>query len=100
ERDGEGGLVVGQGALVVATGGTGGRLVGLQSVRIARVRRTGRTAPRFELAPEHAPPAISVQAAPVLLRTVNEVLERLCAASRTSPQFPPHPAPQPLAYPA
>src|SRR5262249_51506465 len=98
ERDGEGGLVVGQGALVVATGGTGGRLVGLQSVRIARVRRTGRTAPRFELAPEHAPPAISVQAAPVLLRTVNEVLERLCAASRTFGQFRRERGPDAIGY--
>ena len=91
-------FLVPQAQLLFATGPTDERLAGLQSVRIARVRRTGRTAPRFELVPQHAPPAISVQAAPVLLRTVNEVLERLSAASRTFGQFRRERGPEAIGY--
>jgi type VI secretion system protein ImpJ len=98
DNDAEIDFLVPQAQLLFATGPADERLIGLQSVRIARVRRTGRTAPRFELAPEHAPPAISVQAAPVLLRTVNEVLERVCAASRTFGQFRRERGPEAIGY--
>src|SRR4029450_9823667 len=81
-----------------ATAPTDERLAGLQSLRIGRVRRTGRAAPRFELVPGYAPPAISVQAAPVLLSTVNEILERLCAASRTFGQFRRERGPEAVGY--
>ncbi len=87
DNDAEIEFLVPQAQLLFASGPTDERLTGLQSIRLARVRRTGRTAPRFELVPQHAPPAISVQAAPVLRRTVDEVLERLCAASRTFGRF-------------
>jgi type VI secretion system protein ImpJ len=73
--------------LLFATGAADERLQGLQSLRLAQIRRTGRTTPRFELSPHYAPPAISLHASPVLLRAVNQVLERLAAASRTFGQF-------------
>jgi type VI secretion system protein ImpJ len=91
-------FLVPQAQLLFAAGPTDERLVGLQSLRIARVRRTGRTAPRFELVPQHAPPALSVEAAPVLRRTVDEVLERLCAASRTFGQFRRERGPEAVGY--
>jgi type VI secretion system protein ImpJ len=91
-------FLVPQAQLLFATGPTDERLAGLQSLRIARIRRTGRTAPRFELAPSHAPPAISVEAAPVLLGIVNEVLERMCAASRTFGQFRRERGPEAVGY--
>jgi type VI secretion system protein ImpJ len=91
-------FLVPQAQLLFATGPTDERLAGLQSLRIARVRRTGRTAPRFELVPGYAPPAISVQAAPVLISTVNEILERLCAASRTFGQFRRERGPEAVGY--
>ena len=84
--------------LVFAVGNADERLAGLQSLRIARVRRTGRQVPRFELAPDYAPPALSLRAAPALEGTVNEVLERLCAASRTFGQFRRERGPEALGY--
>ncbi len=91
-------FLVPQAQLLFTTGPTDERLAGLQSLRIARVRRTGRTAPRFELMPQHAPPALSVQAVPVLRRTVDEVLERMYAASRTFAQFRRERGPEAVGY--
>jgi type VI secretion system protein ImpJ len=84
--------------LVFAVGNADERLAGLQSLRIARVRRTGRQVPRFELVPDYAPPALSLRAAPVLEGTMKEVLERLCAASRTFGQFRRERGPEALGY--
>jgi len=98
DNDAEIEFLVPQAQLLFATGPTDERLAGLQALRIARVRRTGRTAPRFELVPSHAPPAISVQAAPVLVRIIDEVLERLCAASRTFGQFRRERGPEAVGY--
>jgi type VI secretion system protein ImpJ len=84
--------------LVFAVGPADERLAGLQSLRIAQVRRTGRQVPRFELAPRYAPPALSLRAAPALEGTVKEVLERLCAASRTFGQFRRERGPEALGY--
>jgi type VI secretion system protein ImpJ len=98
DNDAEIEFLVPQAQLLFAAGPTDERLAGLQSLRIARVRRTGRTAPRFELVPSHAPPAISIQAAPLLVRIVNEVLERLCAASRTFGQFRRERGPDAIGY--
>jgi type VI secretion system protein ImpJ len=84
--------------LVFAVGNADERLAGLQSLRIARVRRTGRQVPRFELVPDYAPAALSLRAAPVLEGTMKEVLERLCAASRTFGQFRRERGPEALGY--
>jgi type VI secretion system protein ImpJ len=84
--------------LVFATGAADERLAGFQSLKVAQVRRTGRTAPRFELSPHYVPPALSLHATPGLVRTVNEVLERLCAASRTFGQFRRERGPEALGY--
>jgi type VI secretion system protein ImpJ len=58
------------------------RLGGLEAVKIAEVRRTGRTSPRFEISPQYVPPAISLHAAPPLVAMVNEIVERCCGYSR------------------
>ena len=84
--------------LLFATGAADERLAGLQWLKVAQVRRTGRQVPRFELTPDYAPPALSLQAAPALVGTVNEVLERLCAASRTFGQFRRERGPEALGY--
>src|SRR5262249_34707089 len=84
--------------LVFAVGRADERLAGPPSLRIAQVRRTGRQVPRFELAPGYAPPALSLRAAPALDGTVKEVLERLCAASRTFGQFRRERGPEALGY--
>jgi type VI secretion system protein ImpJ len=84
--------------LLFATGPADERLAGLQWLKIAQVRRTGRQVPRFELSPAYVPPAISLQAVPGLVSTVNEVLERLCAASRTFGQFRRERGPEALGY--
>ena len=59
-------FLVPQAQLLFASGPTDERLAGLQSLRIARVRRTGRTAPRFELVPVTCPARDLVQAARLL----------------------------------
>lgn len=99
-RDNEAAIdfLVPQAHLLFATGAADDRLAGLQSLRIAQVRRTGRTAPRFELSPHYAPPALSVHAAPILVRIVEEVLERACAASRTFGQFRRERGPETIGY--
>lgn len=84
--------------LVFATGPADERLAGTQSLRLAQIRRTGRTTPRFELSPHYAPPALALGAAPVLVRTVHEVLERCCAAARTFGQFRRERGPEALGY--
>jgi type VI secretion system protein ImpJ len=84
--------------LLFASGPADERLAGLEWVKIAQVRRTGRQVPRFELAPQYVPPALSLQAAPGLVGTINEVLERLCAASRTFGQFRRERGPEALGY--
>lgn len=84
--------------LLFAIGNAEERLAGTESVRIAQVRRTGRTSPRFELSPHYAPPAVSLHAAAPLVRTVTEVIERLSAASRTFGQFRRERGPEAMGY--
>lgn len=76
-------VLVPRARLVFAVGDAEERLAGYDAIRLARIERTGRNAPRFQLAPGHVPPALSVQAAPPLVAMVTEVVERCCAASRT-----------------
>lgn len=91
-------ILVPRAQLLFATGPADERLAGLEWLKVAQVRRTGRTAPRFELSPHYVPPAIALQAGPALRRAVNEVLERLSAASRTFGQFRRERGPEALGY--
>jgi type VI secretion system protein ImpJ len=91
-------VLVPRAQVLFATGPADERLTGLHALKVARVRRTGRTAPRFELLPHYVPPAISLHATPTLLRMVNDVLERLCAASRTFGQFRRERGPEAIGY--
>jgi type VI secretion system protein ImpJ len=91
-------VLVPRAQLLFATGPADDRLAGLEWIKVAQVRRTGRTAPRFELSPHYVPPALTLQAGPALVRAVNEVLERLCAASRTFGQFRRERGPEAMGY--
>jgi type VI secretion system protein ImpJ len=74
------------------------RLGGHEVVKVAEVRRTGRTSPRFEVSPHYIPPALSLHAAPQLLAIVNEIVEKLCAASRVLGQHRRERGPEAIGY--
>jgi type VI secretion system protein ImpJ len=84
--------------LLFAAGPADERLAGLQWLKVAQVRRTGRQVPRFELAPGFVPPALNLRASPALARAVTDVLERLVAASATFGQFRRERGPEALGY--
>jgi type VI secretion system protein ImpJ len=84
--------------LLFAAGPADERLAGLQWLKIAQVRRTGRQVPRFELVPGFVPAALCLQASPGLARAVTDVLERLVAASTTFGQFRRARGPDALGY--
>ncbi len=84
--------------LVFATAATDERLAGHQAIKLAEVRRTGRTSPRFELSPHYFPPALSLHAAAGLVGAIGEIVERLCAASRTLGQHRRERGPEAIGY--
>lgn len=84
--------------LLFCTSSDDDRLTGRQSIKIAEIRRTGRTSPRFELSPHYYPPALSLHAAPGLVGLVNEIVERLCSASRLFGQFRRERGPEAIGY--
>jgi type VI secretion system protein ImpJ len=99
-RDNEAGIdfLVPRARLVFAQSRDDERLGGSEAVKLTEVRRTGRTSPRFELAPQYVPPALSLHAAPALAGMVGEVVERLCAASRVLGQHRRERGPEALGY--
>lgn len=84
--------------LLFCTSADDERLGGRQSLKIAEIQRTGRTSPRFELAPHYYPPALSLHAAAGLVGQVNEIVERLCSASRLFGQFRRERGPEAIGY--
>ena len=74
------------------------RLVGHEAIKIAEIRRTGRTAPRFELSPHYFPPALSMHSTPGLVGAVSEIVERLSAASRVLGQHRRERGPEAIGY--
>lgn len=84
--------------LLFAAGSADERLAGLQWIKIAQVRRTGRQVPRFELVPSFVPAALCLQASAPLARAMTDVLERLVAASTTFGQFRRERGPEALGY--
>jgi type VI secretion system protein ImpJ len=99
-RDNEGiiDFLIPQAKIVFAQSADDERLAGYESVKVCEIRRTGRTSPRFELSPQYFPPALSLHAAPGLVGAVNEIVERLCAASRVLGQHRRERGPEAIGY--
>jgi type VI secretion system protein ImpJ len=76
-------FVVPRAALVFTNNPEDDRLSGLESLKIAEVRRTGRAAPRYELSRQYIPPLLRCDASPVLIGAVRQVHDQVCAASRS-----------------
>jgi type VI secretion system protein ImpJ len=91
-------VLVPRGRVVFGVGDADERLTGSQAIKIAQIRRTGRNAPRFELTRTYVPPSLSLHASAPLVALVNEVIERLCAASRTLGQHRRERGPEAIGY--
>lgn len=74
------------------------RLAGLEAIKIAEVRRTGRAAPRYELSRRYIPPLVRCDASPVLVAAVQRVHDQLCAACRALGQHRQQRGAEGLAY--
>jgi len=59
------------------------RLAGFEAIKVGEVRRTGRAAPRYELSRRYIPPVVSCDASTVLVSSIRQVYDQVCAASRT-----------------
>ena len=55
----------------------------MEQLKVAEVRRTGRAAPRYELSRRYIPPVVSCDASTVLVSSIRQVYDQVCAASRT-----------------
>jgi type VI secretion system protein ImpJ len=75
-------FVVPRAALLFTNDPEDERLAGVEAVKIAEVRRTGRAAPRYEISRRYIPPLVRSDASPVLATALAQIHDQLCAASR------------------
>lgn len=91
-------FLVPKGKLLFCLSSEDERLTGREVLKLAEIRRTGRTSPRFEISPHYFPAALSLQACTSLVSLLSEIIERLCAASRLFGQFRRERGPEAIGY--